>query len=144
VLTRPEFERELRYLAPSYTSSRGSAPAVAGATLAALTHVETHGSRLRARLDANVALVLDGLRAAGVDIGATRSQIVPVMVRDEDKTVQVANWLAQQGVFAAAFVYPHVPAGTGRLRVGVTAGHTTAECELLVELLTRAKREFDF
>ncbi|HEX8868360.1 MAG TPA: pyridoxal phosphate-dependent aminotransferase family protein [Lentzea sp.] len=144
VLTRPEFERELRYLAPSYTSSRGSAPAVAGATLASLTHLEEHGKELRARLEANVTLVLDSLREAGVDLGDTRSHIVPVMIRDEDKTVRVANWLARNGVFAAAFVYPHVPAGTGRLRVGITAGHTTAECERLVELLIRAKHEFGF
>lgn len=144
VLTRRELERELRYMAPSYTSSRGSAPGVAGATLASLTHLETHGEQLRAKLAANVELVLTGLREAGVDVGDTRSQIVPVMVRDERKTVEVANWLMENGIFTATFVYPHVPLNTGRLRVGLTAGHTTEECERLVELLVKAKSEFDF
>ncbi|WP_433527940.1 aminotransferase class I/II-fold pyridoxal phosphate-dependent enzyme [Micromonospora sp. CA-263727] len=144
VLTRRELERELRYMAPSYTSSRGSAPAVAGATLASLTHLERHGARLRADLAANVELVLTRLRAAGVEIGATRSQIVPIMVRDERKTVDVANWLMEQGIFTAAFVYPHVPLNAGRLRVGLTAGHSTEECERLVELVVKAKSEFDF
>jgi 8-amino-7-oxononanoate synthase len=144
VLTKDEIERELRYMAPSYTSSRGSAPGVAGATLAALRHLSAHGDDLRARLHTNVDLVLGALRAAGVDVMSTRSHIVPVVVGDEDKTIQVANWMMEQGVFTAAFVHPHVPMGTGRLRVGITAGHTTEECTRLVNLLIKAKHEFSF
>ncbi|MBM7773496.1 8-amino-7-oxononanoate synthase [Actinokineospora baliensis] len=144
VLTTPLIEPLLRYLSPSYTSSRGSAPGVVGATLASLNHLALHGPTLRARLQANVTLVLGGLRAAGVDVLNTRSHIVPVLVGDEDKTIAVANWLMERGVFTAAFVHPHVPARTGRLRVGITAAHTTRECESLVALLVRAKHEFTF
>ncbi|GAB3150084.1 glycine C-acetyltransferase [Micromonospora sonneratiae] len=144
VLTNAELERQLRYMAPSYTSSRGSAPAAAGATLASLRLLAESGADLRRRLDANVQLVLTGLRAAGVDLMNTRSHIVPVLVRDEDKTVAVANWLMERGVFTATFVYPHVPQNTGRLRIGITAGHTTEECERLVALIVEASREFSF
>lgn len=144
VLTRTEIEKELRYMAPSYTSSRGSAPAVAAASLAGVKHLAAHGDRLRAQLENNVALVITGLRAAGLDILNTRSHIVPVMVRDEDKTIQVANWLMEHGIFTAAFVFPHVPANTGRLRIGLTARHSQQDCERLIALLIEAKRLFQF
>lgn len=144
VLARKPLERELRYMAPSYTSSRGSAPGVAGATLASLSELATRGPELRQRLADNVALILERLRKAGIDLMKTRSHIVPVLIKDERKTVEVANWLMEHGVFTAAFVYPHVPMGTGRLRVGVTSRHTTEECERLVELLVEARDKFSF
>lgn len=144
VLTRTEIEKKLRYVAPSYTSSRGSAPAVAAASLAGVNHLAVHGDRLRAQLENNVALVLTKLRAAGLDILNTRSHIVPIMVRDEEKTVQVANWLMEHGIFTAVFVFPHVPANTGRLRIGLTARHTQHDCEKLIALLIEAKQQFQF
>jgi 8-amino-7-oxononanoate synthase len=144
VLTHDWFERELRYLSPSYTSSRGCAPAVAGATLASLTLLEHRGEQLRAQLVANTEMITTRLRERGFDLLNTCSHIVPVLVRDEDKTVAVAKWLMGRGVIVAPFVYPHVPAGSGRLRIGVSSRHTGAECEQLVDALIRAKTAFDF
>lgn len=144
VLTHDWFERELRYMSPSYTSSRGSAPAVAGATLASLNLLETEGAQLRKRLEENTELISTGLREAGFDLLNTRSHIVPVVVGGEDKTVAVAKWLAGRGIIVAPFVYPHVPQGSGRLRVGVSSRHTSDECEQLISSLTEAKKEFEF
>ncbi|MFJ6901731.1 aminotransferase class I/II-fold pyridoxal phosphate-dependent enzyme [Streptomyces hokutonensis] len=144
VLTHDWFERELRYMSPSYTSSRGSAPAVAGATLASLRLLETEGDQLRRQLDENTELISTRLREAGFDLLNTRSHIVPVVVGSEDKTVAVAHWLRSRSIIVAPFVYPHVPLGSGRLRVGVSSRHTADECERLITALTDAKREFDF
>lgn len=52
--------------------------------------------------------------------------------------VAVSNWLMDHGIF----VHPHVPAGEGRLRIGVTSTHTQHECALLVDRLTEAKNKF--
>lgn len=144
VLTRPDIEKELRYMAPSYTSSRGSAPAVAAASLAALVHLRDHGADLRQTLASNVSFVLTELRAAGFNILNTRSHIVPLIVGGENTTIDVANWLMEHGIFAAPFIFPHVPAGTGRLRIGLTARHTQDDCERLVSLLIQAKTNFAF
>jgi 8-amino-7-oxononanoate synthase len=144
VLTDDWFERQLRYMSPSYTSSRGSAPAVAGATLASLELLEREGTELRGRLHANTGQVTRRLREAGFDLLNTRSHIVPVLVGEEDRTVAVARWLMNHGLIAAPFVYPHVPVGAGRLRVGVTSRHTDAEIDRLVDALVRARGEFGF
>jgi 8-amino-7-oxononanoate synthase len=144
VLTDEAFERELRYMAPSYTSSRGAAPAVAGASLAALTEFETHGAELRKLLDANTEFVTTSLNDAGFDLLNTRSHIIPVVVGNEDTTVDVVNWLMTEGVMVATFTYPHVPMNSGRLRIGITSRHSSAECEHLVDTLIKAKRTFSF
>lgn len=144
VLTDDWFERQLRYMSPSYTSSRGAAPAVAGATLASLEVLELEGTELRARLQANTGQVTERLREAGLDLINTRSHIVPVLVGEEDRTVAVATWLMTQGLIVAPFVYPHVPAGSGRLRIGVSSRHTDAEIDTLVDALVRARTEFGF
>ncbi|MEU9504857.1 pyridoxal phosphate-dependent aminotransferase family protein [Micromonospora sp. NPDC048170] len=144
ILTSEEHERELRYMAPTYTSSRGSAPAVAGATLASLQALETQGEQLRERLAENTAFVTRRLREAGFNLLNTRSHIVPVVIGDEDRTVDVVNWLMDNGIMVSTFTYPHVPVGSGRLRIGVSSRHTTDECQFLVDNLVRAKQKFSF
>lgn len=48
------------------------------------------------------------------------------------------------GVFTAAFTFPSVPRGRARLRVGVTATHSRAECDELIEKLLSARDELPF
>ncbi|WP_043465698.1 pyridoxal phosphate-dependent aminotransferase family protein [Kitasatospora sp. MBT66] len=144
VLTHDWFERELRYMSPSYTSSRGSAPAVAGATLASLELLDAEGTQLRKKLEENTEYITSRLLGAGFNLLNTRSHIVPVVVGTEDNTVAVTQWLRGRGIMVAPFVYPHVPQGSGRLRVGVSSIHTRAECDLLVAALVDAKQQFGF
>ncbi|MGI5216092.1 aminotransferase class I/II-fold pyridoxal phosphate-dependent enzyme [Plantactinospora sp. CA-290183] len=142
VVANEQINLMLRALAPSYTSSRGSAPAVAGATLASLEYIEKHGADLRSRLNENVQYVTSTLRAEGFDLLDTCSQIVPVLIGSEEKTAAVARWLMDNGVFTAAFVAPTVPKNKGRLRIGVTATHTLEECRQLCVALKQADEKF--
>ncbi len=144
VLTRPEIERTLRYLAPSYTSSRGNAPAVAAASLAAFAVLEREGDTLRDLLARNVQHVLPQLRSRGFNILDTVSHIVPLIVGDETKTVEAAGALIKRGIFTATFLYPHVPAGLGRLRIGLSAAHSTDDCAQLIDALADVRDEVGF
>ena len=144
VVTNHDIQLLLRTTAPSYTSSRGASPAVAGATLKALEIIEQDGAKLRAQLTENVDYISTRLRSAGIDLADTSSQVLPVMIGSEDTTIRVAHWLIEHGVFAAAFTFPNVPRGKGRLRVGVTAAHTRAECDELIDTLLLARAEYPF
>lgn len=144
VVTDDQIQLLLRTTAPSYTSSRGSSPAVAGATLRALEIIEQDGPALRARLVENVEYISSRLRAQGIDLADTSSQVLPVMIGSEDTAIRVAHWLIEHGVFTAAFTYPSVPRGRARLRVGVTASHSRAECDELIDTLVLAREEFSF
>ncbi|GAA1368105.1 7-keto-8-aminopelargonate synthetase-like enzyme [Brevibacterium luteolum] len=144
VVTSHDIQLLLRTTAPSYTSSRGASPAVAGATLKALEIIEHDGPELRARLAENVKYISSRLRVEGIDLADTSSQVLPVMIGSEDTTIRVAHWLIEHGVFAAAFTFPNVPRGKGRLRIGVTAAHTRAECDELIDRLLQAREDYPF
>jgi 8-amino-7-oxononanoate synthase len=144
VVTTKQIDLQLRAQSPAYGASRGAAPAVAGATLAALQLLEREGKALRERLAANVRYITDRLVAEGFDLLDTTSHVLPVMIGAEDQTVAVARWLRDNGVFTAAFIEPYVPKGMGRLRLGVMATHTHAECEQLCDALVQARKAFAF
>ena len=110
--------------ARSFIYSTGLPPSCLGAGLGALeVMAESRGTRgqdLLARADALRALLI----AKGLDVGPSASQIVPVMVGDNDRAVALSAALAEQGILAVAVRPPTVPDGTARLRLSVTLAHT--------------------
>ncbi|WP_228502744.1 aminotransferase class I/II-fold pyridoxal phosphate-dependent enzyme [Pseudoclavibacter sp. VKM Ac-2867] len=142
VLCSSEQQRRMRYLSPSFTSSRSVAPAVAAASLESLRILAEDGPRLRSDLARNTARVTQGLRSLGLDLIETTSHIVPIRLGNEQQTVEVSRWLMDEGVFTGTFVYPHVPLGEGRLRVGVTSAHSDDEIDLFLATMARATARF--
>lgn len=109
--------------ARSFVFTTGTPPALAAATLEALRIAETEGwrrttvreraTRLRQRLQL-------GGRAAP---GAIDGHIVPVMIGDPVRTMQVAADMRRRGFLIGGVRPPTVPAGTSRLRISVSALH---------------------
>jgi 7-keto-8-aminopelargonate synthetase-like enzyme len=69
------------------------------------------------------------------DACPTLSAIVPVIVGDETQAVAASAALREQGIFVPAIRYPTVARGKARLRVTLTATHTTEEINLLIATL---------
>ncbi len=65
----------------------------------------------------------------------SKSAIVPIMIGDESKAVKVAEALRERGIFIPAIRYPTVARGEARLRVTLTAAHTTTDVDRLREEL---------
>ncbi|MEK1831046.1 hypothetical protein AAAC51_24495 [Priestia megaterium] len=74
----------------------------------------------------------------------TCSPIIPILIGDDDKTVNVANWLMKQGLFTATMVSPAVPSNKGRLRIGITSTHSIEECKQVINLLQKARDIYEF
>jgi 8-amino-7-oxononanoate synthase len=72
------------------------------------------------------------LRDAGFDTGRSDSQIVPVMLGGNERTVEFADALSQAGFAVRAIRPPTVPAGTSRLRLSLTAAMQLPMLERLV------------
>ncbi|HSO95523.1 MAG TPA: 8-amino-7-oxononanoate synthase [Acidimicrobiia bacterium] len=112
--------------ARSYIFTTASTPADAAAALAALAVLRSaEGDELRRRLRAHVDRVRPG----------HPSPIVPVVLGDEARTVAAAGALLDRGLLVPAIRPPSVPAGTARLRVTLSATHTGAQVDRLVEAL---------
>lgn len=115
-------------------------PAVIGAMDAALDLVPTLDAE-RARLQAMAAKARTRWQAAGLDTGASATQIVPVMLGDEHRTLRVARALEEKGFLGIAIRPPTVPPGTSRIRFAFSAAHTDEDVERLIEAVIATVRE---
>ena len=97
-----------------------SSPADTAAGLAALRVVRSaEGDELRARLRGHIERLAPG----------HPSPVIPVVVGDERDAVALSTALLEQGLLVPAIRPPTVPVGTSRLRVALSAAHTTEQIE---------------
>lgn len=104
--------------ARSFIYSTALPPAVIGASTAAVDIIQA-GPQLRQELHTKALLFKKTLKKGGLDhLGP--SQIIPVLVGDSDKAMDMAASLRKEGIFATAVRPPTVPPGTARLRFSIT------------------------
>jgi 8-amino-7-oxononanoate synthase len=109
--------------ARSFIYSTALAPPVLGAIDQALTIVAQEPER-RLFLQRESEKWRQGLVAAGLDICGSETQIIPVLVGENDQTLQFAAHLQDQGLMAVALRPPTVPPGRARVRFSLTAAHS--------------------
>jgi glycine C-acetyltransferase len=101
---------------------------VAGSALAAVQELRTHPD-LVARLHANARYFRQRLVALGFRPLEGATPIIPVILGDTAKAIQMSELLLGEGVFATGFGYPVVPQGQARVRCQISAAHTRADLD---------------
>ncbi|AIF83851.1 7-keto-8-aminopelargonate synthetase-like enzyme [Candidatus Nitrososphaera evergladensis SR1] len=96
---------------------------------------------LQKRLFENIKHFSTQLKKQGFTLGNSSSQIIPVMIGDEKKTVAFSNELLKEGVFAQAVRYPTVKKGSARLRVSLTAIHEKKHIDTAIIAFEKAGRK---
>ena len=132
-----------RYLvnaARTFIFSTAPSPPSAAAALAGLELLEERPNRV-AKLQANAAALRSELELMEFDIGCSRTHIVPLIVGDAQRAVQLCEAALHRGVFAQAIRPPTVPPHTSRLRLSVMASHSRAELRAAARTLAEAARE---
>lgn len=99
----------------------------------------TSENELRARLWKNIHHFADGLRTLGYPAQA-QSAIFPIIVGDPDSAIEASRFLRARGLLVKAIRPPTVPAGTSRLRFGLSAAHTTGHLDLALDALRALAR----
>ncbi len=113
--------------AGDFVYSVGLAPVLAAAALTGLEILEREPQRT-ADLRKNGSLFLQLAKDAGLDTGlATGYSVVPVIVGDSARAVQLSNELLEDGVNALPIIHPAVPEGLARLRFFITCNHSEAQ-----------------
>jgi len=120
---RREMVQLLRQRSRPYLFSNSLAPMVAATTLAVL-ELLTKSTELRDRLEENARLFRAGITAAGFDVRPGSHPIVPIMLFEENRAVEMARRLLDEGIYVIGFSYPVVPKGQARIRVQLSALHT--------------------
>jgi len=115
-------------------------PPSLGAAEAALELLRAEPWRVEA-LTANAAALREALAAEGLDVGASWSQILPVMVGEERLAMALCERALEGGVFAQGIRPPTVPSGSSRLRFTVMATHDAEELRGAARTVGAAARE---
>ncbi|PKU23797.1 aminotransferase class I/II-fold pyridoxal phosphate-dependent enzyme [Telmatospirillum siberiense] len=111
-------------------------PAVLGAMDAALDLVPTLEAE-RVRLAGMAERFRVAMAAAGLDTGASSTQIVPVMLGPEERALGLARALEEEGLLGVAIRPPTVPPGSSRIRFAFSARHGERDVERLIEAVVR-------
>ena len=122
--------------ARSFIFSTAPPPSVSTAATAAIRIIQSdEGERLRSHLWARVDQLKNGLIGGPFKSQVVQSPIIPLIVGDETRAVDLAAELRSRGFFIPAIRYPAVARSQARLRLTVSSAHSAADLLHLVATL---------
>jgi glycine C-acetyltransferase len=130
----------LKQRARPYLFSNALAPAVCGAALKAIAIAKAaEGDGLRAKLFDNAVRFRAGMTKAGFDLIAGEHPIIPVMLGDARLAQKLSAALLEEGLYVIGFSFPVVPRGAARIRVQLSAAHSSAHVDQAVAAFIRGR-----
>lgn len=130
----------LRHSVRTYIFSASATPAATASALEALHILQEEPERLEKLWDVT-RYALEKFRAAGFEIGETESPIIPLYVRDLEKTFVVTKRAFEEGVFINPVIPPACAPQDTLVRVALMATHTREQVDRAVDALARIFRE---
>ena len=132
----------LKHKARSLMFSASMTPASVASTLKALEIIENEPEHIE-KLWANTNYAKQLLLDRGFDLGNTQSPILPVFIRNNEKTYIITKMLQENGLFVNPVVAPAVPAEESLLRFSLMATHTFDQIEEAVEKMEKAFKSLE-
>lgn len=132
----------LRHNSRSYIFSASITPASTAAVGAALDIMESEPERI-AHLWEITNFALKGFREMGCEIGNTSTPIIPLFIRDNNKTFQVTRDLLDEGIFVNPVVAPAVAPDSTLIRFSLMATHTQAQVETALEKIEKCFKKLN-
>ena len=126
----------VRHTARSYIFQASCTPASTAAALEAL-HIFQDEPERQENLWKITNYALESFRQAGFEIGETESPIIPLYVRDAEKTFMATKMAFDEGVFINPVIPPACAPQDTLLRFALMATHTKEQVDIAVEKLTR-------
>ena len=132
----------LKHKARSLMFSASMTPASVACTLKALEIIQTEPEHIE-KLWENTRYAKQLLLDCGFDLGATESPILPIFIRDNEKTFWVTKTLQEDGVFVNPVVSPAVPAEESLIRFSLMATHSFDQIDEAVEKMAKVFKAAD-
>ncbi|RKY20163.1 MAG: glycine C-acetyltransferase [Planctomycetota bacterium] len=129
----------LRQRSRPYLFSNSVAPMIVGASLKALDLI-SGSNELRDQLRANTTRFRSGMTEAGFDIRPGVHPIVPVMLGDAKLATAMAADMLEQGIYVIGFCFPVVPRGQARIRVQLSAAHSSDDVDRAIAAFIKVGR----
>ena len=132
----------LRHTTRTYIFSASNTPAATAAALEALHIIQKEPERIKHLWDVT-NYALKRFRDAGFEIGETQSPIIPLYVRDTDKTFLVTKLAFDEGVFINPVIPPACAPQDTLVRFALMATHTKEHVDIAVDKLTKVFRQLE-
>ena len=132
----------LKHNARSLIFSASMTPAAVAAASKALDIMQSEPERIEHLWDIT-RYAHAKFRENGFDINATQSPIIPLMVRDTRKAMQIVTLAYNEGVFITPVIAPAVPEKDVLIRFALMATHTKEHIDIAVEKLTKIFKQLD-
>ena len=129
-----ELIETLVQFARSYIYTTSQPPALACATLRSLQLLRSEHWR-REHLASLIAQFRQGAQQLGLTLMESFTPIQPILIGDAGRALQLSDLLRERGLLVTAIRPPTVPAGSARLRVTLSAAHTGAQVQQLLDAL---------
>ena len=139
---KKEIIEMLRQRSRPYLFSNSLAPSIVGAAIKVFD-ILSSSTELRDKLEYNTAYFKDKIIAAGFDVKAGDSPIVPIMLYDANLSQKFADMLLEEGVYAIGFFYPVVPKGKARIRTQISAAHERDHLDKAVDAFIKVGKELN-
>ena len=128
----------LRNKARSFMYTTALPPAVCAASIAAINLIKGDPS-IRESLWHNVRFINDNLKSLDFNVISSESPIIPILIGDAQKAVDMSKSLYERGILIPAIRPPTVPVNSSRLRMTVMSTHTKEDLEILLEVLSEVQ-----
>lgn len=131
----------LRETAPTYIYSNPITPSEASAAIKALEILDSKkGLELLEWLHKLTKRFEKGLVDLGYEIIESDHPVVPLMVRDTNKTTELVKYLTDKGILATGLNFPVVPKGDEEIRFQISAAHTESDIDYVLNVLKEYKQ----
>jgi glycine C-acetyltransferase len=130
----------LRQRSRPYLFSNTLAPSITGASIAVFDLL-SQTTALRDTLEANTKYFREKITAAGFDIKPGTHPIIPIMLYDAVVSQKMAEKLLEKGIYVIGFYYPVVAKGQARIRVQISAAHTTEQLDHAIQAFVEVGKE---
>lgn len=132
----------IKLAARSFMFSAALTPSCVATASACLDLIQKDGSIID-KLWANVALVRDGFKKIGFYTYDSQTPIIPILIGNDIKAIQVTNFLHQNDIFATPVLAPAVPQGESLIRTSYMSSHTPEILNHVIDVFARAQKKFD-
>ncbi len=132
----------LKHHARSLIFSASISPAATASALAAIRIIQQEPERIE-QLWVNTHYTLNSFRQLGFDIGNSCTPIIPIYIRNNLKTFQLANMLLEEGVFVNPVTSPAVAAESSLIRFSLMATHTREQIEKAIDKIFMSTKKLE-
>lgn len=132
----------IKHYARSLMFSASMPPASTASVIAALEIIAEEPDRIQKLWD-NTNYAIQKFKTLGFDVGKTETPIIPVYIRDNEKTFLLTQLLSNEGIFVNPVVSPAVPPQSTLIRFSLMATHTIDQIDFAIDKIAEVSKKIN-